>query len=84
MPADPISFAERMCYCEVVRCVSGERLAGALFLRRKELWETNPRLAERIAVRISEAQRAHVQAHGSISEAERCLAEAYPELANRS
>jgi hypothetical protein len=41
-------------------CVAGERVAAALQLRRPELWDTNPRLAERIEMRIKDAQRAHV------------------------
>jgi len=79
-----ISGSEHVCYFVDVQCVSCERLAGALSLRPKELWDSNPRLAERIAIRISEAQRTHAQAHGSSSEAERCLAEQHPKLAANS
>ena len=37
-------------------CVSGERLAAAIASRRPELWDTNSRLAERIEMRIKDAQ----------------------------
>ena len=47
-----------------MECVSGDRLASALAMRRGELWDTNFRLAERIEMRIKDAQRAHRQAHG--------------------
>ena len=40
---------------EIVACVSGERLAAALAQRRPERWETNPRQAERIEMRIKDA-----------------------------
>ena len=40
---------------ESMECVSGERLAAALAMRRTELWDTNPRLAERIEIRIKDA-----------------------------
>ena len=43
----------------------GERLGAALTMRRRELWDSNPRLAERSEVRIKDAQRAHGQAHGN-------------------
>jgi hypothetical protein len=52
-------------------------------MRRRELWDTNSRLAERIEMRIKDAQRAHRQAHGTISEASRCLLERHPELTTR-
>jgi hypothetical protein len=58
-----------------MNCVSGERLAAALASRRPELWDTNPRLAERIEMRIKEARRAHRQAHGGEAEAGQCLAQ---------
>ena len=38
--------------------VSGERLAAAIASRRPELWDNDPRLAERIEMRIKDAQRA--------------------------
>jgi hypothetical protein len=63
-----------------VECVSCDRLAAALAMRRPELWESNPRLAERIEMRIKEAERAHRQAHGVGSAASRCLADRHPEL----
>jgi hypothetical protein len=49
-------------------------LAAALASRRPDLWDTNPRLAERIEMRIKDAQRAHLQAHGTEVEARACLA----------
>jgi hypothetical protein len=52
-------------------------------MRRRELWDTNSRLAERIEMRIKDAQRAHRQAHGTTSEASRCLLEQHPELTTR-
>ena len=58
-----------------MECVAGERLAAALKSRRAELWDTNPRLAERIEMRIKDARRAHRQAHRGEAEASRCLAE---------
>jgi hypothetical protein len=70
-----------MCYCLYVECVSGDRLAAALAMRRPELWDSNPRLAERIEIRIKDADRAHRQAHGSSVAASRCLAAVHPELA---
>jgi hypothetical protein len=54
--------------------------AAAIVSRRAELWDTNPRLAERIEMRIKDAQRAHRQAHGGSEQAGRCLAEQHPEL----
>src|SRR5437667_8391149 len=39
-----------------MECVSGTRLASALAMRRRELWDSNPRLAERIEMRIKDAQ----------------------------
>jgi hypothetical protein len=59
--------------CGSVNCVSGERLAAAIVSRRSELWDSNPRLAERIEMRIKDAQRAHRQAHGGELEARECL-----------
>jgi hypothetical protein len=56
-------------------CVSGQRLAAALAGRRPELWDINPRLAERIEMRIKDARRAHRQAHGGEVEASQCLAQ---------
>jgi hypothetical protein len=64
-----------------VECVSGDRLASALALRRPELWDSNPRLAERIEMRIKDTERAHRQAHGGRAAASLCLAEHHPELA---
>ena len=52
-------------------------------MRRAELWDTNFRLAERIEMRIKDAQRAHRQAHGTSSEGARCLLEQHPELSAR-
>ena len=72
-----------MCYFEKMECVSGDRLASALAMRRRELWDTNSRLAEQIEMRIKDAQRAHRQAHGTTSEASRCLLEQHPELTTR-
>ena len=72
-----------MCYFEKMACVSGDRLASALAMRRVELWDTNFRLAERIEMSIKDAQRAHRQAHGTTSEASRCLLEQHPELSAR-
>jgi hypothetical protein len=69
-----------MCYCEDVECVSCDRLAAALASRRPELWDSNPRLAERIEMRIKDAERAHRQAHGGSSAASRCLADRHPEV----
>ncbi len=66
-----------------MECVSGTRLASALAMRRRELWDSNPRLAERIEMRIKDAQRAHRQAHGTTADAMRCLAEQHPELTTR-
>jgi hypothetical protein len=61
-------------------CVSGQRLAAALASRRPELWDTNPRLAERIEMRIKDARRAHRQAHGGEAEARQCLAEQHSDV----
>jgi hypothetical protein len=36
-------------------------------MRRRELWDSNPRLAERIEMRIKDAQRAHRHAHVSMA-----------------
>jgi hypothetical protein len=55
-------------------------LAAALAMRRPELWDSNPRLAERFEMRIQAAQRAHRDAHGRTSDASRCLAERHPEI----
>ena len=63
-----------------MECVSGERLAAAIASRRPELWDSDPRLAERIEMRIKDAQRAHRQAHGGSEPAARCLAERQVEL----
>ncbi len=49
-------------------------------MRRPELWDSNPRLAERVEMRIKDAERAHRQAHGGSSAASRCLADRQPEL----
>lgn len=57
-----------------MNCVSGERLAAALASRRLALWHNDPRLAERIEMRINDAQRAHPQTHGREAEARECLA----------
>ena len=75
-----ISICEQVCYFEAVECVSCDRLASAFAMRRAELWHSNPRLAERIEMRIQTARRAHNDAHGSNSEAERCLTERHPQL----
>jgi hypothetical protein len=42
------SWPKRVDGFDGMECVSGERLASALGMRRPELWDTNPRLAERI------------------------------------
>jgi hypothetical protein len=63
-------------------CVSGQRLAAALATRRPELWDTNPRLAERIEMRIKDAQRAHRQAHGAEAEARECLAQQHSDVSS--
>ena len=63
-----------------MECVSGERLAAAIASRRPELWDSNPRLAERIEMRIKDAQRSHRQAHGGSEQAASCLGELHPEL----
>jgi hypothetical protein len=65
-----------------MECVSGERLAAAIASRRPDLWESNPRLAERIEMRIKDAQRAHRQAHGGSDNAAHCLAQHHPEISN--
>jgi hypothetical protein len=39
------------------------------------LWDSNPRLAERIEMRIKDARRTHRQAHGGEAEAGQCLAQ---------
>ncbi len=67
-----------------MECVSGERLAAAIALRRSELWDSNPRLAGRIEMRIKDARRAHRQAHGGNDQAARCLAEWYPEIVDQA
>jgi hypothetical protein len=72
-----------MCYLLFHGPLRGDRLASALAMRRRELWGSNPRLAERIEMRIKDAQRAHKQAHGTTSDALRCLAEQHPELTAR-
>jgi hypothetical protein len=66
-----------------MQCVSGDRLASALVMRRADLWDSNSRLAERIEMRIKDAQRAHRQAHGTTQDDSRCLAEQHPELTIR-
>ena len=58
--------------------VSGQRLAAAIASRRAEFWDSNPRLAERIEMRIKDAQ--HRQAQGGTEQAAECLAERHPEL----
>jgi hypothetical protein len=78
-----ISRLERLCYFESMECVSGDRVASALAMRRPELWDTNPRLAERIEMWIKNAQHAHRQAHGTTLDALRCLREQHPEHATR-
>jgi hypothetical protein len=55
-------------------------VAAALAMRRPELWDSNPRLAERLEMRVQDAQRAHRDAHGSTSDASRYLAERHPEI----
>src|SRR5437879_5682904 len=69
---------ERTCYTRAVECVSRERLVAAIASRRPEFWDSNPRLAERVEMRISDARRAHRQAHGGSEQAARCLAERHP------
>jgi hypothetical protein len=64
-------------------CVSGERLAAALASRRPEFWDTNSRLAERIEMRIKDAQRAHRQAHASEAEARQCLVQQQQDVTRR-
>jgi hypothetical protein len=64
-------------------CVSGERLAAAIASRRPELWDSDPRLAKRIEMRIKDAQRTHRQAHGGSESAARCLAEQQAESSPR-
>jgi hypothetical protein len=78
-----LSETERLCYVQDMQCVSGDRLASALAMRRPELWDSNSRLAERIEMRIKDAQRAHRQAHGTTPDASRCLAELHRELSGR-
>lgn len=68
-----------MSYAWRVECVSGQRLASALAMRRPELWDNNPRSAERIEMRIKDAERAHRQAHGGAVAAARSFAEQRPE-----
>jgi hypothetical protein len=63
-----------------MNCVSGDRLAAAIASRRPEFWDSDPRLAERIEMRIKDAQRAHRQAHGGSEQAAQCLAQLHPEL----
>jgi hypothetical protein len=58
-----------------MRRVSGERLTAALASRRPELWDSSPRPAERLEMRIKDAQGAHRQAHGREAEARQCLAQ---------
>jgi len=60
-----------------------ERFVAALRNRRPELWDTNPRLAERIGMRIKDAQRAHRQAHGGAADAARCIADRHLEVASQ-
>ena len=67
----------------MTECVPGDRLAEALRARSPDLWQANPRLAERIEMRIKAALRRHVDAHGGTIEASRCLAERYPVLEPR-
>jgi hypothetical protein len=64
-------------------CVSADRLAAAIASRRPELWDTNTPLAERIEMRIKDAQRAHRQAHGGNERAAECLMDEHPELLPR-
>ena len=78
-----LNYDNWMCYFESMECVSGDRLASALAMRRRELWDSNPRLAKRIEMRIKDTQRAHRHAHGTTSDALRCLAEQHPELTTR-
>jgi len=66
-----------------MECGSGDGLASALAMRRGELWDTNFRLAQRIEMRIKDAQRAHRQGDGTTSEVSRCLLEQHPELSAR-
>ena len=79
MKPNSSSVSEQMCYFDDMNCVSGERLAGALASRRPELWDTNSRLAERIEMRIKDAQRRHRQAHDTEAEARECFAQQPPD-----
>jgi len=51
----------------MTECVSCDRLADAPLSRSPNLWQENPRLAERIEMRIKAALRRHVDAHGGTS-----------------
>jgi hypothetical protein len=67
----------------MAECVSRDRLANALRSRSPDLWQENPRLAERIQMRIKAALRRHVDAHGGTIDASRCLSERYPVIEAR-
>jgi hypothetical protein len=61
-------------------CVSCDRLFDALRSRQPDLWQANPRLAERIEMHITAALRRHIDAHGDAAIASRCLSELHPVL----
>jgi len=42
---------------EGMECLSGERLAAAIASRRPELWDNDPRLAERVEMRMKDVSR---------------------------
>jgi len=56
-------------------CVPCDRLFEALRSRHPDLWQTNPRLAERIEMRIKAVPHRHIDAHGGTIEASRYLSE---------
>lgn len=64
-------------------CVPCDRLFDALRSRSPDLWQANPRLAERIEMRIKAALRRHIDAHGGTIEASRCLTELHPVIEQR-
>ena len=76
----PLGYQNKCTILLRMECASRGRLAAAMALRRPELWDSNPRLAERIEMPIKDGQRAHRQARGGSEQAEECLAERHPEL----
>jgi len=56
-------------------CVSGERLAAALASRRPELWDSGPRLAERIEYESRTPAVRTVRHMVVRAEARQCLAQ---------